>query len=156
MERHWFKVLSRSHTGLGSIGEWFLNGLAGIQYDPARPGFQHAIVRPYFPPDMDSLSASSDSVQGRIAVSWTKGNGAVTLDVSIPPNTTATLVLPVSKPEGITESGTPVAQAPGVTLAGAQDGATALELGSGMFVFAWPNHPIAADSEAGVAREDPH
>ena len=136
---HWFKVKSRCHTGVGSIGEWFLNGLAGIQCDPARPGFQHAVVRPYFPPDMDSLSASSDSVQGRIAVSWRKRDGAVTLDVSIPPNTTATLVLPVGKPEGVTESGKPVAQAPEIS-AVARDGATALELGSGKYVFAWKLH----------------
>jgi alpha-L-rhamnosidase len=134
----WFKRRrSSSHVGVGSIGEWFLNGLAGIQCDPARPGFQHAIVRPYFPPDMDFLSASSDSVQGRIAVSWRKRDGAVTLEVSIPPNTTATLVLPVRKPEGITESGKPVAQAPGIKVAVAQDGVTGLELGSGEYVVAW-------------------
>ena len=113
---------------------------AGIQCDPAEPGFQHAIVRPYTPPDMDWLSASSDSVQGRIAVSWRKQDGAVTPDVSTPKNTTATLVLPVGKPEGITESGQPVAQTQGIAVAGAQDGTKALELGSGNSVFAWKLH----------------
>jgi len=138
---HWFMSRaghhSRCHVGVGSIGEWFLNGLAGIQCDPARPGFQHAIVRPYFPPDMDFLSASSDSVQGRIAVSWRKRDGAVTLEVSIPPNTTATLVLPVGVPESITESGRLVAQAPGIEASVTRDGLTFLELGSGKYVFAW-------------------
>ena len=144
---HWFKVRSRCHVGVGSIGEWFLNGLAGIQCDPARPGFQHAVVRPYFPPDMDWLSASSDSVLGRIAVSWRKRDGAVTLDVSIPPNTTATLVLPVGQPESLTESGQPVAQAPGIKASVARDGATALELGSGKYVFAWKLHEQAGDKK---------
>jgi alpha-L-rhamnosidase len=138
---HWFMSQaghhSRCHVGVGSIGEWFLNGLAGIQCDPTRPGFQHAIVRPYFPPDMDFLSASSDSVQGRIAVSWRKRDGAVTLEVSIHPNTTATLVLPVGVPESITESGRPVAQAPGIEASVTRDGLTFLELGSGKYVFAW-------------------
>jgi len=141
---HWFMSNpdhhSRSHVGLGVIGEWFLNGLAGIQCDPARPGFQHAILRPYFPPDMEWLSASSDSVQGRLAVSWRKRNGAVTLDVSIPPNTTATLVLPEGQPGGITESGRPLDQAPGIKDAVARDGVTFLELASGTYGFAWRLH----------------
>jgi alpha-L-rhamnosidase len=64
----------------------------------------------------------------------------VTLEVSIPPNTTATLVLPVSQSEGITESGKPLAQVLGITVAGAEDGATGLELGSGKYVFAWKLH----------------
>lgn len=141
---HWFMSNpnhhSRSHVGTGSIGEWFLNGLAGIQCDPARPGFQHAIVRPYFPPDMDSLSASSDSVRGRIAVSWRKQDGAVTLDVSIPPNTTATLVLPVGRPGDITESGKPVIQVQEIQDAHSRDGLTVLELCSGSFLFEWREH----------------
>jgi alpha-L-rhamnosidase len=66
--KHWLKANSRSHVGLGVIGEWFLSGLAGIQCDPAKPGFRHAVVRPYFPPEMDCLSAGSESVRGRIAV----------------------------------------------------------------------------------------
>ena len=83
----------------------------------------------------------------RIAVSWRKRDGAVTLEVSIPPNTTATLVLPVSQPEGITESGKPVAQAPGIKVAVARDGATALELGSGKYAFAWKFHEQAGDKK---------
>ncbi len=137
---HWFKVYSRCHVGVGSIGEWFLNGLAGIQCDAARPGFRHAVVRPYFPPDMEWLSASSDSVQGRIAVSWRKQDGTVKLEVSIPPNTTATLVLPVGRPEDIAESGKPLAQAPGIAEADTRNGETALELGSGEFAFAFRLH----------------
>lgn len=140
---HWFMSNrdrhSRAHVGVGSIGEWFLNGLTGIQCDPDQPGFRHAIVRPYIPPDMDWLSASSDSVQGQIAVSWRKRDGAVTLDVSIPPNTTATLFLQTGEPGTITESGQPIAVARGIKVEGIQDGGVALSLGSGMysFTYAW-------------------
>ena len=130
---HWTDVHSKSHVGVGGIGEWFLNGLAGIHCDPARPGFRHAVVRPYFPPDMEWLSASSDSVQGRIAVSWRKQDGVVKLEVSIPPNTTAMLVLPVGRPEDIAESGKPLHQ----DFTAARDGLTLIELFSGNFVFAW-------------------
>ena len=84
---------------------------------------------------------------GRIAVSWRKRDGALTLEVSIPPNTTATLVLPVSRPEGLTESGQPVAQSPEIKVAVARDGATALELGSGKYVLAWTLHEQAGDKK---------
>jgi alpha-L-rhamnosidase len=134
---HWFKAISRCHVGVGSIGAWFLNGLAGIQCDPARPGFQHAIVRPYFPPDMDSLSASSDSVQGRISLRWQRKDGTMTLEASIPPNTTATLFLPAAKSDAITEAGLPLAGARGVKLLGATDEAVSVALSSGVYAFAW-------------------
>jgi alpha-L-rhamnosidase len=128
---------SRSHTGLGSIGEWFINGLAGIQYDPAQPGFQHAILRPFIPPDMDSLAASSDSSHGTITIRWKRAGGAVSLEVAIPPNTTATLHLPTEKPDAVTESGRPLSGARGVKLLGAVEGAVSLALESGAYAFAW-------------------
>jgi len=68
------------------------------------------------------------------------------------PNTTATLVLPAGKPEGITESGKPVAQAPGIEVAAARDGVTALELGSGEYVFAWTFHECEWKAPRGNAR----
>ena len=137
---HWFKeaVYSRCHTGVGSIGEWFLNGLAGIQYDPAQPGFQRAVLRPFIPPDMEHLAASSDSVHGKISVRWRKKDGVLSLEVSIPPNTTATLFLPIEKPDAVTESGRALGRAPGVVLLGVQEGSTSVALESGVYSFAWP------------------
>ncbi len=130
---------SRSHTGLGSIGEWFLDGLAGIQHDPAQPGFKHIIIRPFIPPDMDSLDARYDSVNGPISVRWQKKDSVLCLEVSIPPNTTATLFLQTEEPGTITESGQPIAVARGIKVEGIQDGSVALSLGSGMysFTYAW-------------------
>ena len=137
---HWTKVDSRSHVGFGSIGEWFLNGLAGIQYDPARPGFKHAIIRPFIPTDMKHLTASSESVYGKIVVRWQKKDGVLSLGVSVPPNTTATLFLQAEKPDAITESGRPLAGAPGVRLLGTEGGEVSLALGSGIYSFACPSY----------------
>jgi hypothetical protein len=131
------KMWSRSHVGLGIIGEWFLNGLAGIQCDPAQPGFQHAILRPFIPPDMDSLAARSDSSHGTISIRWKKAGGAVSLEVAIPPNTTATLFLPTEKPDAVTESGRHLADARGVKLLGVVEGAVSVALESGAYAFAW-------------------
>lgn len=131
---------SRSHVGLAVIGEWFMSGLAGIQCDPAQPGFKHAIIRPYIPDNMEHLAAAYDSVHGKIAVSWRKKDGILSLDVSIPPNTTATLFLPGEKPDAITESGRSLADAPGVKVLGVKDGAVSLALGSGSYSFACPSY----------------
>ncbi len=128
---------SRSHAGLGSIGEWFINGLAGIQYDPAQPGFQHAVLRPFIPPDMDQLAASSDSSHGTISIRWKKVGGAVSLEVVVPPNTTATLFLPMQKPDAVTEAGRPLAGARGVKLLGVGEVAVSVALDSGAYAFAW-------------------
>lgn len=37
---------SRNHHYLGTIGRWFFEDVAGIEPDPARPGYRHVLVRP--------------------------------------------------------------------------------------------------------------
>ena len=49
---------------LGHITEWFYHDLAGIQWDPALPGFQHVIIKPAFVGGMTWVNASYNSVRG--------------------------------------------------------------------------------------------
>jgi alpha-L-rhamnosidase len=56
--------------------------------------------------------------------------------VSIPANTTATVYLPAKSPDAITESGKPVAQAPGVKLLRPEGNHILVAIDSGEYSFA--------------------
>ncbi|MDR1817671.1 MAG: glycoside hydrolase family 78 protein [Puniceicoccales bacterium] len=112
---------SRCHTSFLSSAAWLVNGLAGVQPDPAAPGYKHFLLRPGAVAGVDAASVERDTVRGKIASAWrvaeknatTGGVKCYTLDVTIPPNTTATIILPFARGTcHITESGTPFAPKP--------------------------------------------
>ena len=78
----------------GELNEWFYAGLAGIQCDPAGPGFRKIIICPSVVGDLTSVNASYDSISGRIVSEWRRTGSRVRLHVVIPPNTTARVFLP--------------------------------------------------------------
>ena len=80
---------SINHVFLGDVAAWYVNDLAGINFDPADPGFGHIVIAPHFVEALDWAAASYDSVRGEIRSEWRRCGGCVTLKVSIPANTTA-------------------------------------------------------------------
>jgi alpha-L-rhamnosidase len=90
---HWpADTRSRNHHFFGAIVEWFYEDLAGIR--PLEPGYRKIEIAPRIPSDgLDFVKASYDSVRGTIAVAWQRTPAGVELDVTIPPNTTARVVL---------------------------------------------------------------
>ena len=105
---------SQDHFMLGQIVEWFFDDLAGIGYDRYSPGFSKIIIKPAFTGDLKWVRACYDSPHGRISSSWKVGKKHISLDITIPANTTAVVSLPSERLSDITESGKPVRQADGV------------------------------------------
>ncbi|MGE5609212.1 MAG: glycoside hydrolase family 78 protein [Bacillota bacterium] len=99
---------SQNHCMLGHVEEWFYSGLAGILPDPSAPGYQRILIKPQIVGDLTWVKAHHDSIRGRIAVQWRRTNNRLTLEVTIPPNTTAEVHIPTSDPTSITESDLPV------------------------------------------------
>jgi hypothetical protein len=86
---------SQNHFFLGSITEWLYHDLAGIQPDEKAPGFKHINIRPRPITGLDWVEAWHDTPHGRVAVRWEKQNDKLSLRISIPPNTTATIRMPL-------------------------------------------------------------
>ena len=84
---------SRLHSSYLYVGAWFIHGILGIQPDPKNPGFKHFVIRPA-PLDLAWAKGHYDSLYGRIESSWRNEGGKFTLEVTVPPNTTATVILP--------------------------------------------------------------
>jgi alpha-L-rhamnosidase len=119
----------------GNLDAWFYQTLAGINADPAQPGFKHVIIRPQPVGDLTWVKAHHDSPYGRIASSWKREAGNLKLDVTIPANTTATVYVPAKDETGVTESGKPASKADGVKFLRLENGAAVYEVGSGNYKF---------------------
>ena len=84
---------SLNHCALGSCGDWLYRTIGGIAPDPEQPGYKRFLIRPRPGADIDSASASYDSVYGTITTRWQVLGAGVVLDVVVPVNTTATIFI---------------------------------------------------------------
>ena len=94
---HW----SQLHSCFTSADNWLYHGLAGIRPDPSQPGFKNVIIQPAIVGDITWVKAHHDGPYGRITSHWKREGDSFTLDVTIPPNSTATIVLPGQSPRPI-------------------------------------------------------
>jgi alpha-L-rhamnosidase len=93
--------LSMNHIMFGEIGAWLYKALGGIKPDPMAPGFKNILLQPYFNAGPDSVSCSHDGPYGKIISAWKKAGDYIVYDVTIPPGSTATLLLPHQKPQSL-------------------------------------------------------
>ena len=119
----------------GNLVAWMYQTLAGINYDPAQPGFKHIILRPRSVGDLSYVQAWHRSLYGIISSSWKRKAGQFTLDVMIPPNTTATIFVPAKEFAQVSEGGQPASQSKSLKLLRMEDGNAVFEAGSGHYSF---------------------
>ena len=50
---------------IGDLAVWMYEYLAGIRADPDKPGFRHAIIRPYPAGDLTFVSGTHKTMYGR-------------------------------------------------------------------------------------------
>ena len=90
---------------IGDLGIWFYEDLAGIRPDPERPAFKHIVIKPYPVGDLQFVKASHRSMYGEIKSYWKRDGARLQLDVTIPPNTTATVYVPAKGGPKVQEVG---------------------------------------------------
>ncbi len=135
---HWDGHRSHIHNCYNGIGAWFYRGLAGIRPDADAPGYAHFVLNPALVGDVTWVSARQDTVRGVIESVWRIEDGTFVWDVRIPANTSATVMVPASTPEAVTESDKPVREAGSVTFVRSEDGRAVLEVEAGRYCFAAP------------------
>jgi len=85
---------SFNHYAYGAIGQWMYERIAGLEPDPARPGYKHFFIKPVPGGPLTSARAELETPYGKAASGWTLENRLLKIEAVIPPNSTATLVLP--------------------------------------------------------------
>lgn len=131
-----WQMNSFNQYAIGSVGEWLHGTVIGINYDESRPGYRHFILRPTPGGTLTWAKGSYKAITGKVEVSWKKEGGQLTVDVSVPANTTATLVLPTEKE--IRENGQALSASLHIKPAGKKGGQTSLRLASGRYSFTMP------------------
>ncbi len=91
-----YPSVSNNHFMLGHLMEWFYAGLCGIKQSEQGAGYNNIVIRPQPVGDITWAKASFHSAYGNIKTDWKILNGQFSLQVTIPPNTTAAIYLPGS------------------------------------------------------------
>lgn len=139
----WNGYYSQIHSCFTSLDGWFFQGLAGIRPDPAAPGFKQIIIKPSVVGDLTWVKCYHDSPHDRIVSNWNREGQKLTMEVTIPANTTATVHVPAKDATGVTEFGPstelraskPAAKAEGVKFLRMESSAAVYAVGSGTYRF---------------------
>ncbi|HKV24636.1 MAG TPA: glycoside hydrolase family 78 protein [Candidatus Acidoferrum sp.] len=126
---------SFNHYAYGAIGEWMYSVIAGIKIDEAEPGYKHILIQPHPGGGLAHAGASIESIYGHVASTWQIADGKFTLNVEVPPNTTATVRLPHAQLGEVSEDGEPVQGRTDISEARQAGDAVLLNAGSGKYMF---------------------
>jgi len=119
------------HSSYLYPGAWYIDGVAGIRKDSVNPGFRKFTIRiPKLTETQISWAkADFDSPAGLIRSSWKREKGKLMLDVTVPPNCSATVWFPE-------ESGKIVHENSGLARrVGKQDGYLLFDIPAGNYQF---------------------
>lgn len=98
---------SHNHMMLGHLMEWFYGALGGIKQAETSVAFKNIVIEPEVVGDVTSCSTSFDSPYGTIACEWKLDeNNGLSLNVEIPCNTTASVIIPLEKGQKLLENDT--------------------------------------------------
>lgn len=126
---------SQNHFMLGHIEEWFHRGLAGINIDLSRPRKERIVIRPAIVGDIEWVRDTQDSVLGKIVSEWKRQHRKLLLNVNIPVNQTAIVLVPASRADSVLEGGQPIGKTNHVRRLRAMQGRVAYEVDSGEYHF---------------------
>jgi alpha-L-rhamnosidase len=90
---------SYNHYAFGSVMAWVYRRAAGIDTDSSGTGYHHLTIHPHFNAALPQLHVEYDSAYGTVVSDWKQAEKKFT--ITIPANTTATVILPKGKTETI-------------------------------------------------------
>lgn len=131
---------SFAHYSFGAVAEWMFKTIGGIDTDG--PAYKDIIIRPRPGGRLSWAKVGYDSVRGPIATAWkieeVDGAKVLTLDVTIPANTTAKVYVPTTDPAQVKVGKDLAMASEDATFVGTEEGAAILEIGSGDYTFTAP------------------
>ncbi|KAA3616310.1 MAG: alpha-rhamnosidase [Calditrichaeota bacterium] len=120
---------------LGDLLVWFYENLAGIQSDLDQPAFKHIKMKPEIPEGLEFVTATYNSMYGKIESSWKVKKNTFQWDIKIPANTTATVSIPAADQKHVYENGQPILESAGIKFIEQRDGRAVYQIESGAYSF---------------------
>jgi len=96
---------SFNHYAYGAIVEWLYRYVAGINPVESAPGFKKILIRPMVNSLLDHARANIRTQYGTVESAWKLEGESITIEVTIPFNTTAEIHLPDADGIPVTENG---------------------------------------------------
>ncbi len=124
---------SFNHYAFGAVGEYLYRFVGGIDTDGA--GFRAITIAPQPAAGLTAARANYDAITGKISCAWKIAEGKLTLEIIVPPNTTATVRVPSAQPAAIEEGATSATKARGVEFVRVEPAAAIFQVGSGTYHF---------------------
>ena len=128
------EMTSFNHYALGAVADWLQRVVGGLA--PAAPGYRKLAIRP-MPGSFTRASARHITPYGMAACKWSIEAEKITVEVEVPPNTTASVTLP------------------------GDSGSAPVEVGSGKYTWTVPyqddrakRKPLSLDSTIGELIDD--
>jgi len=131
----WNGTNSRNHPMFGGGIVWFYRKLAGMNADPACPGYKNIIFRPQPAEGIDNASYSNLTAYGTASISWKKEKDKFMMEIEVPAGATATVYVPASDRRVIRESGKKIKKARGIEFRGMEEGYSVFKVSSGGYKF---------------------
>lgn len=85
---------SFNHYAYGAVGDWMVSTVAGLQFDPAQPGYRHILFKPRPGGTLSWAEARLQTPHGEAAIRWELKDDALELELFVPDGCSATLSLP--------------------------------------------------------------
>lgn len=124
---------SFAHYSFGAVGQWMFQNIGGI--NAASPSYKDIIIKPIPGGKLRSAKTSYDSIRGNIDTEWSLRENTFKLYVTIPANTSATVYMPTSDPNDVTENGEIIDEIDTVEFLEKQGGYAVYKIGSGSYKF---------------------
>jgi len=131
----WTLKQSHNHVMTGSIDAFFYKTLAGINIDENYPGCERIIIKPYIPETLPYVTASIETIRGKISVHWENNKAQFKLKIEIPANMTADVYIPGKDESSIFEGGQNANKSSGVKFLNSADDYIHYSIDSGKYEF---------------------
>lgn len=129
---------SFNHYSLGSVGEWLYRYVLGIEQTEQSVGFSELDVRPHPGGSLTFAQGSYRSVRGEISSAWRRAGEDLIFDLTLPPNTRATVSFPSSDASAVRDSAGTLPDMLRPFLGRPADGEAVFFVGSGPHRFVGP------------------
>ena len=136
---------SYNHYAYGAIGDWMYRNIAGLNASDTGLAYQQSVIKPLLGGGLTESSGALATSYGKLASHWQITDTGLTLEVTIPVNTTADIYIPAESEDGVTEGGKALASVEDIDVVGQDGKYLHVKTGSGTYHFTAPytNEPVS-------------
>lgn len=100
-----YGFVSNNHCMLGHLMEWFFSVLGGIKQSEDSAAFKELVIAPVLVSGINSAQTSLETSYGRVECRWKDETDGFSMDVTIPPGSIATVVIPCPEDGKVMDAG---------------------------------------------------